>query len=236
MEQASDGCRDSSRERLEGEHTGVTDSLSRPVTAFVGDRLLLAGPLLDVAQAVKRAVEAGVDAAILTFDDATGRVIDIDIRGEQPEFLAHLSRSATRLGAPALTGEAPAPSPPAPTPPRGRGRPKLGVVGREVTLLPRHWEWLNAQPGGTSVALRRLVDEARRAGASAQDARLAQERAYRVMSALAGDLPGYEEALRALFAGDRARLEGHISDWPVDVREYTMRLVHGDAATGETAD
>jgi hypothetical protein len=192
----------------------------------VGDRLLHAGTLLDVAQAVKREVEAGTDASILTFDDTTGRVIDIDIRGEQPEFLAHLSRSATRLGAPAMGGGVSAPAPPAPAQPRGRGRPKLGVVGREVTLLPRHWEWLNAQPGGASVALRRLVDEARRSSAPAQGARLAQERAYRVMSALAGDRPGYEEALRALFAGDRARLEEHIADWPPDIRAYTLRLAY----------
>jgi hypothetical protein len=196
------------------------------VTAFVGERLLLAGSLLDVAQAVKREVEAGTDASVLTFDDATGRVIDIDIRGEQPEFLAHLSRSATRLGALGLEGAIAVPSPPMPAPPRGRGRPKLGVVGREVTLLPRHWEWLNAQPGGASVALRRLVDEARRSSAPAQGARLAQERAYRVMSALAGDRPGYEEALRALFAGDRARLEAQIANWPADIREYTLRLAY----------
>lgn len=212
----------------------MTDPLSRPVTAFVGDRLLLAGSLLDVAQAVKREVEAGRDVSVLTFDDATGRVIDIDIRGEQPEFLAHLSRSATRLGAPALTGGLATPAVSAPAQPRGRGRPKLGVVGREVTLLPRHWEWLNAQPGGASVALRRLVDEARRAGAPAQGARLAQERAYRVMSALAGDLPGFEEALRALFAGDRARLEGHVSDWPADIRNYTLRLAYGDAGENDS--
>ena len=152
----------------------MTDSLSRPVTAFVGDRLLLAGSLLDVALAVKREVEAGRDASVLTFDDATGRVIDIDIRGEQPEFLAHLSRSATPLGALSLGVGAAESSSPAPAQPRGRGRPKLGVIGREVTLLPRHWEWLNAQPGGASVALRRLVDEARRSSAPAQGARLAQ--------------------------------------------------------------
>lgn len=206
----------------------MTDPLSRPVTAFVGDSLLLAGPLLDVALAVKREVEAGRDESVLTFDDATGRVIDIDIRGEEPEFLAHLSRSATRLGAPAPAGGAGTPSVPAPAQPRGRGRPKLGVIGREVTLLPRHWEWLNAQPGGASVALRRLVDEARRSGAPAQDARLAQERAYRVMSALAGDRPGYEEALRALFAGDRARLETQIAEWPAGVRDYTLRLAYGE--------
>jgi hypothetical protein len=197
------------------------------VTAFIGDRLLLEGPLADVAQAVKREVEAGGDEPVLTFDNATGRVIDIDIRGEEPEFRAHLSRSATRLGAPALAGGATAVTGPVPAQPRGRGRPKLGVIGREVTLLPRHWEWLNAQPGGASVALRRLVDETRRSSTSDRDARLAQERAYRVMSALAGDRPGYEEALRALFAGDRSRLEAQISNWPADVREYTLRLAYG---------
>ncbi len=220
---AAVAARDAIKERT------VTDPLSRPATAFVGDRLLLAGSLLDVAQAVRREVEAGRDASVLTFDDATGRVIDIDIRGEQPEFLAHLSRSATRLGAPALAGGMPAPTAPLPAKPRGRGRPKLGVIGREVTLLPRHWEWLNAQPGGASVSLRRLVDEARRSGAPAQDVRLAQERAYRVMSALAGDRAGYEEALRALFAGDRARLEAQISAWPEGIREYTLRLANENA-------
>lgn len=219
-----------------GKEWNVTDPLSRRATAFVGDRLLLAGTLLDVAQAVKREVEAGRDEPVLTFDDATGRVIDIDIRGEPPEFLAHLSRSATRLGVPALAGGGAASASSAPVQPRGRGRPKLGVIGREVTLLPRHWEWLNAQPGGASVALRRLVDEARRSGAPAHDARLAQERAYRVMSALAGDRPGYEEALRALFAGDRARLEEQISVWPADIREYTLRLAYGAPEDGMPVD
>ena len=213
----------------------MTDPLSRPVTAFVGDRLLHAGPLLDVAHAVKREVEAGRDESVLTFDDATGRVIDIDIRGEQPEFLAHLSRAATRLGAPALAGGAGAPASPRPAQPRGRGRPKLGVIGREVTLLPRHWEWLNAQPGGASVALRRLVDEARRSSDPARDARQAQERAYRVMSALGGDRRGYEEALRALFAGDRVRLESHIADWPADIRAYALRLAYSEHAADESS-
>ena len=203
----------------------MSDPLSRPVTAFVGERLLRTGALLDVAQAVKDVVESGDGKPVLTFDDTTGRVIDIDVRGDAPEFLAHLSRSATRLAAPGIAPLSPA----APAQPRGRGRPKLGVIGREVTLLPRHWEWLNAQPGGASVALRRLVDEARRAGAPAEAMRLAQERAYRVMSALAGDRSGYEEALRALFAGDRERLELEVAAWPEDVRTYALRLAYGDA-------
>uniref|UniRef100_UPI001F2355BD DUF2239 family protein n=1 Tax=Oryzibacter oryziterrae TaxID=2766474 RepID=UPI001F2355BD len=111
--------------------------------------------------------------------------------------------------------------------PRGRGRPKLGVVGKEVTLLPRHWDWLAAQPGGPSVALRKLVDEARRAEGPRAASRAAQEAAYRVMSALAGDLPGYEDALRALFAGDRAGFETRIAAWPQDVAAYVTRLAFG---------
>ncbi len=78
-----------------------------------------------------------------------------------------------------------------PAEPRGRGRPKLGVVAREVTLLPRHWDWLNAQPGGASVALRKLVEQARRANGDADRARAAREAAYHFMSAMAGDLPAF---------------------------------------------
>src|SRR3546814_490284 len=112
--------------------------------------------------------------------------------------------------------------------PRGRGRPKLGVTAREVTLLPRHWDWLAAQPGGASVALRKLVEQAMRD--DRQTRRAAQEAAYRVMTALAGDLPGYEEAIRALFAGDRQRFEQQIAGWPADLRDYVTRL----AFNGET--
>src|SRR3984957_11907417 len=104
--------------------------------------------------------------------------------------------------------------------PRGRGRPKLGVVAREVTLLPRHWEWLATQPGGASVALRKLVEEARRTHADKDKIRKAQERAYHFMSAMAGDLPGFEEATRALFADNRSKFKETIGTWPVDVHDH----------------
>ena len=107
---------------------------------------------------------------------------------------------------------------------RGRGRPKLGVVAREVTLLPRHWQWLNAQPGGASVALRKLVDAARREHAAGDLRRAAQERAYRFLSAMGGDRPGFEEATRALFARDSAAFEARIAAWPDDVREHATML------------
>src|SRR4051812_2121744 len=136
----------------------------------------------------------------LIFDRETGRVVDID-----PRF------------------------PPTAEAPRA-GRPKLGVVPREVTLLPRHWDWLATQPGGASAALRKLVDEARQSGGTRQQKRAAQEAAYHFMLAMAGDLPGYEEATRALFADDRSRLEQCIADWPQDVRSHVLRLAFGPPA------
>ena len=107
---------------------------------------------------------------------------------------------------------------------RPRGRPKLGVTAREVTLLPRHWEWLAAQPGGASVALRKLVERALRDASGQEQRRQAHERAYHFMSAIAGDLPGFEEATRALFAHDAQRFAAHIHGWPQDVREHATRL------------
>lgn len=215
----------------------MTDPLSIPATAFDGVRLLSAGPLVEVALAVKNAAEAGAAGPLLAFDDANGRVIDLDLRGSKAEIIARLQCGAVVDAVPARsrrtaadgTGHDPA------SEPRGRGRPKLGVVGREVTLLPRHWEWLAAEPGGASVALRRLVDAARKNGGDARRRRAAQETTYRFMSALAGDLPGFEEATRALFADDRARFERHTADWPADVRAYATRLAFPTPADGAHA-
>jgi uncharacterized protein len=171
-------------------------------TAFDGHRRLASGPLSEVAVAVKRAMEDGAARPILIFDDATGRAIDIDTRGAEGEVAARYA-----------------------PPTRGRGRPKLGVVAREVTLLPRHWDWLNRQSGGASVALRKLVEEARRGGDSNREAR---DAAYHFMSAMAGDLPGFEEAARALFAGDQPRFESLIAGWPDDVRAHALGLAFAD--------
>ena len=118
--------------------------------------------------------------------------------------------------------------------PRGRGRPKLGVVAREVTLLPRHWDWLNSQPGGASVALRKLVEEARRASGDRDRIRAAQESAYHFMSAMAGNLPGFEEAARALFAYDRRGFGDLIAAWPEDVRDHVIKLAFADLVPAES--
>jgi hypothetical protein len=131
-----------------------------------------------------------------------------------------------------VTAVAPTPPQEAPqaTEPRGRGRPKLGVVAREVTLLPRHWEWLNAQPGGASVALRKLVDEARRISGDRDRLRAARDAAYHFMSTMAGNLAHFEEAARALFADDRRRFVSLIADFPADVRDHIVRLAYSDRA------
>jgi hypothetical protein len=178
-------------------------------TAFAGTRRIASGALAEVAVKAKSAVDRG--ETVFVFDDQTSQPIEIDFRGSAADLRKRLAQHALS---------------PVPTPdtPRGPGRPKLGVIAREVTLLPRHWEWLNAQPGGASVALRKLVDEARRANEGKDRVRRAREIAYRFMSAMAGNLPNFEEATRALFAGDGARFATMIAPWPRDVREHAEKL------------
>jgi uncharacterized protein len=183
--------------------------------AFEGDRCIATGNLRNVARAAKEVLDRRKDAAILVFDGVTSNPIDIDFRGTVADVGARLPEIA---GVPATAEDA------EPSAPRGPGRPKLGVVAREVTLLPRHWEWLAQQSGGASVALRRLVEEARRTGEDGHRIRRAQEAAYRFMSAMAGDKPHYEDAIRALFASDPARFEKLIAAWPADVRDHTLAL------------
>jgi hypothetical protein len=193
-------------------------------TAFVGHSRLASGPLADVALAIKKAKKPAGQAPILIFDDRSGRSVDIDLRGTDQEILARLPVSATLSAAP--TGEPP------PSEPRGRGRPKLGVVAREVTLLPRHWDWLASQPGGASVALRKLVEDARRSNGDRDRHRSARDAAYHFMSAMAGNFKGFEEASRALFANDRQRFGELIAAWPNDVRDHIVSLAFGDREQG----
>ena len=172
---------------------------------FAGSDRVAAGTLAEAAVGAKRALECDDGSVVLVFNAATGEVADLDLRGPEAEILARY----------APVGDA-APK---------RGRPKLGVVAREVTLLPRHWEWLANQSGGASVALRRLVDAARKRDAEAGSSRTRVEGAYRFMSAIGGDLPGFEDATRDLFAGDWHRLRRRIQDWPADVRDHVLRHV-----------
>lgn len=203
----------------------MLDDLSKPCTAFDRYRLLLSGPLIEVALAVKAAIESDPTSTILVFDDSTGRVIDLDLRGSKAEIIERLSRVAQQSAGHSTSGLSEASELPKTeiSEQRGRGRPKLGVVAREVTLLPRQWDWLAAQPGGASAVLRRLIDEARRNGGARQQ-RVAQEAAYQFMWGIAGDLPNYDEAARALFANDRGMLEHCVAEWPEDIVTHLIRL------------
>jgi hypothetical protein len=177
-----------------------------PYTAFSDQTRLIRGELPEIVAHLKQRPD---DASLLVFDDSTGRCVDLDLRGTLEEALARLPQAEPSIALKA-----------------GPGRPRLGVVAREITLLPRHWEWLATQPGGASVALRKLVETASRANRARDLARSALEACHSFMSIMAGDRPGFEEAARALFAGDFTRVPDFMADWPVDVRQHAEDLLH----------
>ena len=180
-------------------------------TAFAGTHRIASGELRHVALIAKQVFDSEPDQPILVFEDATGVLVELPLELPAGDLLRILNAQPVEADQ-------------APAPPRGPGRPRLGVVAREITLLPRHWDWLAAQPGGASVTLRRLVEEARKLTADDDRRRVAQEAAYRFMHALGGNLPAYEDATRALFAGDIARFEEVLAHWPNDVREHASLL------------
>lgn len=183
------------------------------LTAFSGKHKVASGSLPALAPALKELVTADPHAQILIFDDATGKQVDLNLHGSLAEVLQRLPRPRVEQEE---TAE--------PAAPRTVGRPRLGVVAREITLLPRHWDWLATQPGGASVALRKLVESAQRDNRAADEQRGARDAAYHFMNALAGDEAGFEEATRALFAGQRAPFEQQVQAWPTDVRDHALLL------------
>lgn len=182
------------------------------IIAFEGSQCIGTGDFIDVAKKAKQSHDKRSDALLLIFDAETSRPVEIDFRGSMDDVERRIAQNT-----PAQTDTAPTP--------RGPGRPKLGVVAREITLLPRHWDWLAQQPGGASVVLRKLVDDARKASPDKDRVRQAQESAYRFMSAMAGNSPHYEDALRALYANDKARFEASTAEWPPDIRTHACHLV-----------
>jgi hypothetical protein len=176
----------------------------RTFTAFAGQRHIVSGDLRTMLLRTKEQLDGGETETVLTFDDTTGQQVDFDFRGTPDQVLERA------MPAP-VSG--------------GRGRPKLGVVSREVTLLPRHWEWLEQQPNGISAALRRLVDEARKREPALERARRVRDATSRFMWSMAGNLPDFEEATRALFDGDHGRLRSLIHGWPEDIRNHVDRML-----------
>ncbi|PSH64855.1 DUF2239 domain-containing protein [Phyllobacterium brassicacearum] len=176
------------------------ETTEQTCTAFQGMRKIASGTRVEVALALRRAEDIG--EAILVFDDATGKQVEFDLRGSDAEIADRLDQSE----------------------PRKPGRPKLGVTAREVTLLPRQWDWLNAQPGGASVTLRKLVDAARNENGGRERKRQAQGAADSFMMVMAGNEPHYEEAARALYAGNVQRFTDLTEQWPADVCDHVRML------------
>jgi hypothetical protein len=183
-------------------------------TAFLGVGVVASGSLQHVVTTVKDALDDRDLTQLLIFDDSTGKPIDVDFRGKTDDVLKRLGEQFGDLPGTEVNHQ----------PIRRVGRPKLGVVSGEVTLLPRHWEWLKSQPGGASVTLRKLIDEARRAGEKQSNIRESQEATYNFMTAMAGNFHQYEEALRALYAGDLDRFYHFIDDWAPDIRNHVKKL------------
>lgn len=193
---------------------------ARRVVVFVGDTLVAHGALAEAARLARQTLDASPLAPLLCFDEFTSEAVELDLRGSADEVAARYTLdAATEPRLPHLPD-----STEEHEKVRGPGRPKLGVVSREVTLLPRHWEWLATQSGGASVALRRLVEEARRKSVASDARRVSREATYRFMVATSGNRPGFEEATRALYAGDAERFEQLLQPWPHDVREHALRL------------
>ncbi len=178
--------------------------------AFENNQNLATGALADVAVAVRKRAGKATHENIQVFEHASGRTLHLDLTGSEKDIRARYAFVPAQ--------------PETADTPRGPGRPKLGVVAREITLLPRHWDWLATQPGGASVALRKLVEDARKSQGQSDNLRAGQEAAYRFISAMAGDWQNYEESTRALFAGDETRFRILTESWPTDVRDHARHL------------
>lgn len=215
-------------------HPMSTDSASysKTYTAFAAERRIATGPIIEVALKARALVDAKPETTVLLFDDETGEVVDVSLSA--PPSLLEKKLKQRTAAAPPVAEDPASEAQPAPVA-RGRGRPKLGVVAREVTLLPRHWEWLDSQPGSASVVLRRLVEEARRTHADRDRRKKAQNATYKFLVVMAGDRMHFEEAIRALFADDPRRFQQLIEAWPVDIRRHAERL-SVDAFTNKPSD
>jgi len=182
-------------------------------TAFEGDQWVCRGPLPEVIMTVKRRMGKSENRPFLIFSDATGNTMDFNFQGSEKDVVKRLEVYTANDATAGSASET-----------NGPGRPKLGVISREVSLLPRQWEWLASQSGGASAILRRLVDEERKKSIGGDTVKKHQERTYKFISVMAGDLKGYEEALRALYRKDPKTFQLHIATWPTDVKAHALKL------------
>lgn len=177
--------------------------------AFSGTDLIAEGPVREALPILVRYRKVNPHAELTVLERQTSRLLEVDF--EQPmEVIERMLAMQV--------GEKPEPLK------RGRGRPKLGVQSREVSLLPRHWDWLNRQPGGASAALRKLVE----AAIKSPEAQLDEARASvdRFLLTMAGDLPNYEEVLRQFYRRQYGAMFEHMANWPDDIQRHARALVN----------
>lgn len=179
--------------------------------AFAGTDHLAEGSPADVARAVRQHLDTRGHAPVCVLDALTSAPADLAMGGNSDQVAAWAEAQFQ------AREEA--------TDQKRRGRPRLGVVAREVTLLPRHWDWLAAQPGCASVTLRKLVDAARKQGGASERIRRTQDVVHRFLYAVAGDVAGFEEVARALYAWDHERFDALTDAWPTDVVAHARRLL-----------
>lgn len=110
----------------------MTEPIRYPTfVAFSSGVCIARGSLPMVAVEVKRATDAGAPRAIQVFDAETSEPLDLDLSGTIDDVeRRHQVDNASMHGQQPDDAGRPRPA---------RGRPRLGVVSREVTLLPRHW-------------------------------------------------------------------------------------------------
>jgi hypothetical protein len=186
---------------------------SNTYTAFNNTDLFHQGDLSEVVLKIKDHIGKAENTTITVFSDATGKTIDFNFQGTKKDVQKRLDVFVSESS---LTNTI-----------TGPGRPKLGVISREISLLPTHWEWLSTQPGGASAILRRLVDEARKKSLNTPSIKSIQEKTHRFISAIAGDLEGYEEVLRAMYRKDEDQFLIHMSSWPNDLKTHALFLSKG---------
>jgi uncharacterized protein len=183
--------------------------ISATYTAFEGSKKLFSGSLAEIVLKIKKRIGKADHSSVVIFSDSTGKTIDFNFQGSERDVERRLEIFVDEK----RTKES-----------VGPGRPKLGVVSREVSLLPRHWEWLASQSGGASATLRNLIEEAKKKSAAGSQVKQAQERTYKIMHAVAGDFRGFEEALRALYKKDQKMFLEIIVTWPKDISDYIKDL------------
>lgn len=191
--------------------TANTPSEELTYAAFKKEKLIAEGDLKKVILKTKRELMRSPESAILIFSNETGKTMDFNFQGSENEVLSRLEVFL---------------EPKIEIDPKEKkvGRPSLGVISREVSLLPKHWEWLACQSGGASAEIRRLVEKAMKQTQAASTVKMAQEKTFRFLNTIAGNFPNFEEAIRSLYRRDLNAFEQIIKFWPVDIKDHALHL------------